>query len=200
MPMWHRFGRDTEAIAGRKLDRAVLRRVWSFARAYRGMLWLFLVTIVLSSLFGILPPLVFKRIIDEAIPNDDLGQVNRLAALSLGLAVSQAALNVAGRWYSARIGEGLIFDLRSALYDHVQRMPLGFFTRTQTGALISRMNNDVVGAQQALTGTLGGILSNTMDLTFTFGAMVALEWRLTLLALVVVPAFLVPAKFVGRRL
>ena len=199
--MWHmRMGRDTEAVAGKTLDRAVMGRVWRFARAYRRMLWLFLATIVLSSLAGILPPLVFKQIIDDAIPGHDLGQVYRLAALSFGLAVAQAGLTVAGRWYSARIGEGLIFDLRSALHDHVQRMPLGFFTRTQTGALISRMNNDVVGAQQALTGTLGGIVSNIMDLTFTLGAMVYLEWRLTLLALVVVPAFLVPAKFVGRKL
>jgi ATP-binding cassette subfamily B protein len=149
---------------------------------------------------GILPPRGFKRIIDDAIPHRDLGLVNRLAALSLGLAVAQATLTVVGRWYSARIGEGLIFDLRSALHDHVQRMPLGFFTRTQTGALISRMNNDVVGAQQALTGTLGGIVSNAMDLAFTLGAMAVLEWRLTLLALIVVPAFLIPAKFVGRRL
>ena len=201
MPMWHYgVGRDRSAVAGRTLDRAVVRRVWTFALHYRRMLWLFLVAIVLTSLVGILPPLVFKRIIDDAIPNGDLGQVNRLAALSLGLAVAQAGLAVVGRWYSSRIGEGLIFDLRSALYDHVQRMPLGFFTRTQTGALISRMNNDVVGAQQALTGTLGGIVSNIMDLAFTLAAMVILEWRLTLLALVVVPAFLVPAKFVGRRL
>jgi ATP-binding cassette subfamily B protein len=202
MPMWHTgFGRDREAVAGKSLDRAVMRRVWTFARAYRPMLWLFLATILLTSLVGILPPLVFKRIIDDALPPPgDLGQVYRLAALSLGLAIAQAALTVAGRWYSARIGEGLIFDLRSALHDHVQRMPLGFFTRTQTGALISRMNNDVVGAQQALTGTLGGIVSNAMDLTFTLGAMVVLEWRLTLLALIVVPAFLIPAKFVGRRL
>jgi ATP-binding cassette subfamily B protein len=201
MPMWHyAVGRDREAVAGRTLDRAVVRRVWTFARHYRRMLWFFLAAIVVSSLVGILPPLVFKRIIDDAIPAGDLGQVNRLAALSLGLAVAQAALTVVSRWYSSRIGEGLIFDLRSALYDHVQRMPLGFFTRTQTGALISRMNNDVVGAQQALTGTLGGIVSNVMDLTFTLAAMAVLEWRLTLLALIVVPAFLVPAKFVGRRL
>jgi ATP-binding cassette subfamily B protein len=197
--MWH-FMRDRSAVEGKTLDRAVLRRVWSFAHSYRRMLWLFLTMILLSSLAGVLPPLVFKRIIDDAIPKGDLGQVNRLAALSLGLAVAQAGLAVASRWYSARIGEGLIFELRSALHDHVQRMPLGFFTRTQTGALISRMNNDVVGAQQALTGTLGGIVSNAMDLTFTFAAMVVLEWRLTLLALIVVPAFLIPAKFVGRRL
>jgi ATP-binding cassette subfamily B protein len=201
MPMWHYgVGRDRSAAEGRSLDRAVLKRVWQFGRHYRAMLVLFLATIVFTSLVGILPPLVFKRIIDNAIPNHNIAQVNRLAVLSMGLAALQAALSVATRWYSARIGEGLIFDLRSALYDHVQRMPLGFFTRTQTGALISRMNNDVVGAQQALTTTLGGIVSNVMDLAFTLGAMVLLEWRLTLLALIVVPAFLVPAKFVGRRL
>jgi ATP-binding cassette, subfamily B, bacterial len=105
MPMWHMgFGRDREAVAGKSLDRAVMRRVWTFARAYRRMLWFFLATILLTSLVGILPPLVFKRIIDDAIPRGDLGQVYRLAALSLVLAVAQAALTVVGRWYSARIG------------------------------------------------------------------------------------------------
>src|SRR5206468_6801736 len=131
----------------------------------------------------------FKRLIDMLRSNHrSFGSVNRLAGLALALALADAGLSVAQRWWSARIGEGLIFELRSALFDHVQRMPLAFFTRTQTGALISRMNNDVVGAQQAVTGTLSSVAANVFDLTFTLVAMIYLEPRLTLLALVVLPA------------
>src|SRR5438105_1574131 len=195
----HTAMRDRDAFKGKSIDRGIVRRVWQFARPYRRMIVLFLATIVLSSLLGIVPPLVFRRIIN-VIPRHDFGEINVLAALAVGLALGEAALSVAQRWWSARIGEGLIFQLRSALFDHVQRMPLAFFTRTQTGALISRMNNDVVGAQQAFTGTLGTVVSNIMDVAFTLAAMVVLEWRLTLLALVVLPAFFIPSKWVGRRL
>ncbi|HVF14297.1 MAG TPA: ABC transporter transmembrane domain-containing protein, partial [Acidimicrobiales bacterium] len=147
----HRM-REPDLIANTTVDRAVLRRVWAFARPYRLMLAVLLVTILLASLVAILPPLVFRAIIDNhAIPRRDLGGINRLAFLALMLALVDAVMGVVQRWLSSRIGEGLIFDLRSALYDHVQRMPLSFFTRTQTGALISRMNNDVIGAQQAFT-------------------------------------------------
>jgi len=197
---WHRsLYNDPDAVKGASLDRAVVRRVWAFARPYRRLLAAYLATIVLSSLVGVLPPLVFRRLIDRAIPHHDLGSVNRLALVALGLAVANAALSLVTRLWQTRIGEGLIFDLRTALFDHVQHMPVAFFTRTQTGALISRMNNDVIGAQQALGGTLGGVVSNVMDLAFTLAAMIVLDWRLTLLALVVLPAFLVPAKWVGRR-
>ena len=188
-------------MKGKSLDRAVLRRVWTFARPYRRMIVAFLGTIVLSSLIGIVPPLIFGRLINILRSgHGTFASVNRLAALALAVALGDAGLSVAQRWWSARIGEGLIFQLRTALYDHVQRMPLAFFTRTQTGALISRMNNDVVGAQQAFTGTLGTVVSNVMDVAFTLAAMVVLEWRLTLLALVVLPAFFIPSKWVGRRL
>ena len=197
----HRMSRDPELVAGRSIDRPVLRRVWSFARPYRVMLGAFLGTILVAAVLGALPPLVFRTIIDHhAIPRRDLGGLNRLALLALGLAFGDAVLGVVQRWLAARIAEGLIFDLRSALYDHVQRMPLAFFTRTQTGALISRMNNDVVGAQQAFTGTLGTVVQNVLDVAVTLAVMLSLEWRLTLLALVVVPAFVVPAKRVGRRM
>src|SRR5205807_1647324 len=166
-----------------------------------GMIVAFRGSMVAASLIGIVPPLIFKRLIDMLGSNHrSFGSVSRLAAVAFALAVGDAALSVAQRWWSARIGEGLIFQLRSALFDHVQRMPLAFFTRTQTGALISRMNNDVVGAQQAFTGTLGTVVSNVMDVSFTLVAMVALEWRLTLLALVVLPAFFIPSKWVGRKL
>ena len=197
----HRMSRDPELVAGKSIDRPVLRRVWAFARPYRAMLAAFLGTILVAAVVGALPPLVFRSIIDHhAIPRRDLGGLNRLALLALGLAFGDAAFGVVQRWLAARIAEGLIFDLRSALYDHVQRMPLAFFTRTQTGALISRMNNDVVGAQQAFTGTLGTVVQNILDVAVTLAVMLSLEWRLTLLALVVVPAFVVPAKRVGRRM
>jgi len=198
---WHgALWRDPDLLTGATVDRSIMGRVWGFARPYRAMIIGLLATIVIDSVVGILPPLVFRAIIDNhAIPRR-LAGLNWLALLALGLALADAALVVAQRWWSARIGEGLIFDLRSTLYDHVQRMPLAFFTRTQTGALISRMNNDVLGAQQAFTGTLGSVVQNSVVVIVTLSVMIALEWRLTLLALVVVPAFIIPAKRVGRRM
>ncbi|HEX7275945.1 MAG TPA: ABC transporter transmembrane domain-containing protein, partial [Acidimicrobiales bacterium] len=171
---YHRM-RDPELVANRTLDRTVLRRVWRFARPYRLQLAVLLAAILLASVVAILPPLVFREIIDKhAIPRRDLGGINRLALFALALAVADAAMGVAQRWLSARIGEGLIFDLRSSLYDHVQRMPLAFFTRTQTGALISRMNNDVIGAQQAFTGTLGTVVQNVFEVVVTLAVMIGL--------------------------
>ncbi len=195
---YHRM-RDPDMVADRKLDRTILRRVWAFARPYRLLLAFLLASILLASLFAIAPPLVFRAIIDNhAIPRRDLGGINKLAFLALMLAVIDAVMGVVQRWLSSRIGEGLIFDLRSALYDHVQRMPLSFFTRTQTGALISRMNNDVIGAQQAFTGTLGTVVQNVFEVVVTLAVMIGLEWRLTLMALFVVPCFVIPAKRVGK--
>jgi len=197
---WHMgLGRDPEAIAGITLERGIVGRVWRFARPYRTMLIAFLGTIIIDSVVAVLPLLVIKRILD-AIPHHNMGRVTQLGMLLLGLALFDAALTIAQRWWSARIGEGLIYDLRAALYERVQGMPLAFFTRTQTGALISRMNNDVVGAQQALTGTLGQVVANIFTITSTLVVMFGLEWRLTLLSLIVLPAFVIPAKRVGRRL
>ncbi|MFN2608138.1 MAG: ABC transporter ATP-binding protein [Acidimicrobiales bacterium] len=188
-------------LTGASVDRSVVRRVWGFARPYRWMLAGFLATILLDSIVGILPPLVFRSIIDHhAIPRRDLAGLDRLALLALGLAVLDAGLTIAQRWWAARIGESLIFDMRSHLYDHVQRMPLAFFTRTQTGSLISRMNNDVMGAQQAFTGTLGSVVQNSFNVIVTLAVMLSLEWRLTLLTLVVVPCFVIPAKRVGKKM
>ena len=205
------LGRDPEFVAGKTVDRDVVKRVWRFARPYRWMLLLFLGTIVVTALVEVAPPLLFRRLIDilvsnkaaidqRAFPGDSLRTIDVLAGAALLLAVADGILGVAQRWWSARIGEGVIFDLRVALFDHVERMPIAFFTRTQTGALISRLNNDVIGAQQALTGTLGTVVSNVISLITTLAVMFALEWRLTLLSLVVLPAFIVPAKRVGRRL
>jgi ATP-binding cassette subfamily B protein len=199
---WHHaLWRDPDFIADSSVERPVLKRVWAFARPYRWLLVVFLGAILLGAVVGILPPLVFRAMIDDhAIPRRDLGGLTFLAVLAVSLALADAVLNIVQRWLAARVGEGLIFDLRSALYDHVQRMPLAFFTRTQTGALISRMNNDVLGAQQAFTGTMGSVLQNLFNVVVTLAVMIGLEWRLTLLALVVVPAFMLPAKRVGRRM
>jgi ATP-binding cassette subfamily B protein len=174
--------------------------VWAFARPYRASIFGFLATILLSALLALVAPFVFRAIIDDAIPRGDRSQIWWLAALAVVAAVAEAVLAIVQRWYSARIGEGLIYDMRVALFDKVQRMPVAFFTRTQTGSLISRLNNDVIGAQSAVTSTLGSAVSNVVVLVTTLAAMLALEWRLTLLSLIVLPVFIVPAKRVGRKL
>jgi ATP-binding cassette subfamily B protein len=194
------LGHDPENVQGAKVDTQILRRAWTFARPYRVMIIGFLVTIVLDSLLILAPPLLLRSMLDDAIPSGDRPQVWILAGLTVIAAFGDALLSIAQRWWSARIGEGLIYELRAALFDRVQRQPIAFFTRTQTGALISRLNNDVIGAQNAVTGTLGTVVSNVITLTLTLVAMLALEWRLTLIALLVLPLFVIPAKRVGRRL
>src|SRR4051795_633254 len=194
------LGSDRDAVKGAKLEGRLVRRVWGLVRHYRRMLAGYLTTIVLEAVLGIVPALLIKRIVDEAIPHQDRGLLTSLAAVMVAIAFAQAVLSLAERWGSARIGEGLIFDLRSSLFDHTQRMPIAFFTRTQTGALISRMNNDVIGAQRAVTGTLGSVVSNVVTLIVTVTAMALLEWRLTIITLVLLPLFLFPAKRVGRQL
>lgn len=192
--------RDKSAVAGAKIGKTSIRRVWRFARPYRRSILGFLATILFTSVIALIPPLMFRLIVDEAIPDADKRRIVYLTIVLVVVALGDAALQIVQRWYSARIGEGLIYDLRVALFDKVQNMPIAFFTRTQTGALISRLNNDVVGAQTAVTGTLGSVVSNVVIFTTTLVAMLALEWRLTLLALVVLPVFIVPAKRVGARL
>ena len=192
--------RDAGAVAGQSLERETLRRVWQFARPYASTIGVFLAAIIASALVAIVPPFAFRSIIDTAIPDGNRGLVGWLALVAVLAALAEAALAIVQRWGSARVGEGLIYDLRVALFEKVQRMPIAFFTRTQTGSLISRLNNDVIGAQSAVTSTLGTAVSNAVILVTTVGAMVALEWRLTLLSLVVLPAFVVPARRVGKRL
>ncbi|MFN2488728.1 MAG: ABC transporter ATP-binding protein [Actinomycetota bacterium] len=189
---------DHDKLQGAKLDRAVMRRVWDFVRPYHRRVYAYLVIIAVSSGVAVLPPLVFRRLIDVAIPAGDLGAINLLAGLALFLSLAAAGLTLLGGMIAVRIGEGLIYDLRSALYDHVQRMPIAFFTRTQTGALISRLNNDVIGAQQAVTSTLSTAVSSTLGLVFTLGAMLALDWGITALALLLVPVYLLVSRRVGR--
>ena len=192
--------RDPAAVEGVTFSRTTVRRIWGFARPYRRTLTVYLAAILAAALLGLAPPLVVRRIIDNAIPNEDRGLITLLALIAVFAAVGDAALNVVQRWCSAHIGEGLIFDLRTALFRKVQRMPIAFFTRTPTGAVTARLGTDVVGAQTAVTNTLGSVVSNVVGLATALVAMLVLEWRLTLLALIVLPMFVVPARRVGRRL
>lgn len=200
MPPHVALGADPSKIAGATVGKGVVLRVWGFARPYKWLLLGFLGVIVLEAVIGLAPALLIRRIIDDALPAQDRNAVSIAAGLMIAVAFVEAGLSLGERWWSSRIGEGLIFDLRVALFDHVQRMPISFFTRTQTGALISRMNNDVIGAQRAVTGTLGSVVSNVVVLVTTLTAMFLLQWQLTLLSLLLLPLFLLPAKRVGRRL
>jgi ATP-binding cassette, subfamily B, bacterial len=197
--MW-RMGYQMELGPETKLSRGVVRRVWGFARPYRLHMLAFLGTIGLLALLAVIPPLLVRTLINDAIPSRSLRLIDLIGLAAIGIALANAGLSLTQRWFSARIGEGLIFDLRTALFDHVQRQPLAFFTHSQTGALTSRMNSDVVGAQRALTGTLGSVASNVIGLVTTLAAMFVLNWRITLVALVVLPLFLAPARRVGKRL
>lgn len=176
------------------------RRVLQFTKPYRARIAAFLVVVMLGSLIALAPPLLFKRIIDVALVEGDKDLVTTLALLTLLAAVGELVVDLVQRYLSSSIGEGLIFDLRSALFNHVQRMPLSFFMRTQTGALISRLNNDVIGAQRAVTGTLGQVVFNVFTLVSTVGVMLTLEWRMTALSLVLLPLFVIPSKRVGLHL
>jgi len=200
MPPHSMMPRDTEGLAGASVGRGTAKRVWGFARPYRGTIALFLASILGAALLALVPPLVVREILDNAIPNADRALIGWLALAAVVAALADAALQIVQRWCSARVGEGLIADLRNALFAKVQRLPVAFFTRTPTGAITSRLNNDVVGAQTAVTSTLGSVVSNVVVLVTTLAAMLALEWRLTLLALIVLPVFVVPARRVGRRL
>ncbi len=194
------WGSDPSRVKGAHVSRGLIKRVWRFSGAYHRRVYIFLAVIVGEALLGLAAPLLIRRIIDDALPAKDTGLVTSLAALMILAAFLGAALSLWERYLSSTIGEGLIYDLRSALFDHVQQMPVAFFTRTQTGALISRMNNDVIGAQRAVTQTLGSVVSNVVVLVTTLTAMTILEWRLTLVSLILLPLFVLPAKRVGRQL
>ncbi|MEX0868115.1 MAG: ABC transporter ATP-binding protein, partial [Nitriliruptoraceae bacterium] len=191
---------DIDELARRRFDRSIARRAWQLARPYRRKLTAFVGLIVLAAVLSAAPPQLIRLIIDVAIPSADTTLLWWLFAAMIGVAVVVAAVSMVERWLSAAIGEGLILDLRTMLYRHVQGMPIAFFTRTQTGSLITRLNNDVIGAQRALTGTLGGIVDNLIGVTVTLVAMLLLDWRVTVLAVVLLPGFVIPARIVGRRL
>jgi ATP-binding cassette, subfamily B, bacterial len=191
-----------EDVRGHKLPPGLIRRALRYAGPYRSAIVAFLIATIAGSFVAVIPPQLLRRLIAVLKDPDpgDAASITWLAVAAVGVAVGIAVFSLASRWFSARVGEGLIFDLRVALFDHVQRMPLAFFTRSQTGALISRLNNDVIGAQQAVTGTLGNVVSNLSLVVVILAAMLVLEWRLTLLALAVLPVFVIASKRVGRRL
>ncbi len=191
---------NRDAIANASIGRRTVVRVLSYARPYRWAISAFVFVIIIQALLGLIPALLFRQIIDSAIPQGNRGLLHVLAAIVIAAAVFSSAMSFFERLYSSRIGEGLIYDLRVKLFDHVSAMPIGFFTRTQTGALMSRLNNDVIGAQRAVTTTLGSVVSNIIVLITTLVAMFYLEWRLTLIGILVLPIFIIPAKRVGRRL
>ena len=188
------------SVAAAKISRDTWRRVMGFASPYRREVALFLITLVVGAVLVIAQPLLFKRIVDVGLAQKDIAVVVTSAALVALIAVVEALLGLLGRWYSSRIGEGLIYDLRTLVFAHVQRQSVAFFTRAQTGALVSRLNSDVIGAQQAFTSTLGGVIGNVITLAVTVGTMLALSWQITVGALVLVPLFLLPARWIGRRL
>src|SRR4051794_17616562 len=194
------YRRDS-SVAARELPKGTVRRILGVARPYRRELICFLLLVVASSVIGVITPLLAGDIINRiAGLNGTAGAIVRIALIIAGLAVLDAGISVGTRWFSARIGEGVIYDLRSLVFEHVQRMPVAFFTRTQTGALVSRLNNDVIGAQQAFTSTLSGVVSNVIGLVLTAGVMLSLSWQITLLSLVLVPLFVIPARRIGGRL
>jgi ATP-binding cassette, subfamily B, bacterial len=196
----HMMPGDSDAIKDVCIADGTAKRVWSFARPYRGTIIVFLVAILAAAMLALVPPFVVREIIDQAIPDNDRRWIVILAAIAVCSALADAGLAILQRWCSAQVGEGLIYDLRSALFAKVQRLPIAFFTRTPTGSITSRLNTDVIGAQTAVTSTLGSIVSNVVVLATTLVAMFALEWRLTLLTLIVLPLFIVPARRVGKRL
>ncbi len=194
--------RSQDDISAHRLKRGVARRIVAFAHPYRRDIVVFLLTVIVAAVIGVATPLLAGDVIDAITRGGaEAGAlVTRLALFIAALAVADALLSLAQRWYSARIGEGIILDLRTRVYDHVQRMPLQFFTRTQTGALVSRLNNDVMGAQRAFTSTLSGVVSNVIQLVLTAAVMFTLSWQITALSLVLLPVFIIPARRVGRRL
>lgn len=202
MQVLHSMGGGPDAPKG--IDRQTVRRVWGFSAPYRTMIVGFIILIILGTIIGLVPTLAFGDIIDNAIPigqeTGDRSRLNVLGAIVVGAALVSASISMLERWLSSRIGEGIIYDLRDRLFRHVQDMPLGFFTQTQTGALISRLNNDVIGAQRAFTTFLSTVIGNLINLGITLVTMFAIEWRLTLLSLIILPFFLIPSRRVGVRM
>jgi ATP-binding cassette, subfamily B, bacterial len=184
----------------RPFSAATLRRIWAFVRPHRRQMALFLGLSVAVAMLAVATPVLAGRVVDAIVDGVGFDLVLGLAALIAVIAVAEAGLGLLTRWLSARLGEGLILDLRTTVFDHVQRMPIAFFTRTRTGALVSRLNNDVIGAQRAFSDTLSGVASNIVTLVFTLIVMLGISWRITLLALVLLPVFVLPARRMGGRL
>jgi ATP-binding cassette subfamily B protein len=190
----------SEDLPKKKLPPGTLRRIARFAAPYKKILAIFVVVIIIDSLLGVLNPLIYRDIINRGILPKNAHVVVELAVLVAILAIFDALLSLGQRFISSTVGEGLIYDMRTRVFSHIQRMPIAFFTRTQTGALISRLNNDVQGAQQAFTNTLSSVVSNLLTVMLTVATMAFLSWPITLVALALLPVFLLPARRIGRRL
>ncbi|PRX98601.1 ABC transporter ATP-binding protein [Allonocardiopsis opalescens] len=197
---WSAFRSYTRDEPAKRLRPGTIPRIAGYARPYLRDLVVFLGLVVFGALIVVANPLIMKAIIDQGIIPGDARLVTLLALAVAGLALVEAALGLVQRWYSSRLGEGLIYDLRTEVYDHVQRMPLAFFTRTQTGSLTSRLNTDVIGAQRALTTTLSSVVSNVLSLAIVLVTMLVLSWQITLIALLLLPVFVVPARLIGSRM
>ncbi len=197
---WFAYLRYDEEQDRPAVSRDLIRRVWRFAHPYQGQVLLLLLTIMLISGLSLISPLLFRALIDRAIPDRDFTLLNWLALGMIGIPIVNGVIGVWQRQLNSAVGEGVICDLRQALYGHMQRMSLRFFTQTRTGELMSRLNNDVVGAQQAISNTFVTIVSNLVTLVATLAIMLTLEWRLTLLALAILPLFVLPARRIGRIL
>ena len=198
--MTHRSMTADPSVKEQKLKPGTVKRIFSFALPYRTNIFIYLATVVVDAGLIVATPLLLKRLIDEGVIPKDPTVVTNLAILVGLLAIADAAINMLGRYFSSRIGEGLIYDLRSLVFAHVQKQSIAFFTRTQTGALISRINSDVIGAQQAFTATLSGVVSNVVSLVLVTITMLILSWQITIFSLLLLPVFLIPTKWVGRRL
>lgn len=198
--MTHRSMTADPSVKQQKLKAGTVKRIFTFAKPYRLSIWIFLFTVVIDAALIVATPLLLRQLIDEGVIPKDSELVTRLAIYVGLLAVADAAMSMLGRYFSSRIGEGLIYDLRSLVFGHVQKQSIAFFTRTQTGALISRINSDVMGAQQAFTATLSGLVSNVVSLVLVGVTMMILSWQITIFSLLLLPAFLIPTKWVGRKL
>ena len=192
--------RRDSSVTSQRLTPGTARRIAGYARPYLGVIAPFLLLVATTAVIGVATPLLFKAIIDDGIVPRRLDVIAWLSLAAAAVALLEAACTLLQRWYSARLGEGLIYDLRREVFDHVQRLPLAFFARAQTGALVSRLNNDVIGAQRALTSTLSSVVSNVLSLVLVLATMLTLSWRITLFALAMLPLFLLPVRWVGRRL
>jgi len=198
--MTHRSMTADPSVKQQKLKAGTVKRIFTFAKPYRLSIWIFLFTVVIDAALIVATPLLLRDLIDKGVIPKDGALVTRLAVLVGLIAIADAAMSMLGRYFSSRIGEGLIYDLRSLVFGHVQRQSIAFFTRTQTGALISRINSDVMGAQQAFTATLSGLVSNVVSLVLVGVTMMILSWQITIFSLLLLPAFLIPTKWVGRKL
>ncbi len=188
------------SVKEQKLKAGTVKRIFSFAKPYRTSIIIFLITVVIDAALVVATPLLLLRLIDDGVIPKNSALVTQLALFVGLIAIADAGMSMLGRYFSSRIGEGLIYDLRSLVFAHVQRQSIAFFTRTQTGALISRINSDVMGAQQAFTATLSGVLSNVVSLVLVGVTMMILSWQITIFSLLLLPLFLFPTKWVGRKL